>query len=571
MTLSLTTLCIGTVLVSFSSSAVGGEKGPTVRVQRTEIQVDRTGLEISQEYSTSALGGSQAFVTSGLDPLIWSVESDGTWLAQTASLGNDGTQVFHEHGQYQNHAQLYSAHDGNPATAVWSDEEYVDNSWRRVDSSKRAGVHISVHQELMAAQPSVRQAVLRKFSADGGQVGPDWTFESQVPIGAHGFTTGHVSADGGVICLLVFESGSVGTHLTVLDPATGTPLVETTLDTISGVHESELSSDGSTLVLASAIRRMIVDVTTGTVLHEQFTLSDPFYGALAISGNGALVAFGTLEKFILLQRDTVDGYSLAHERLLPSGTYCRRLALSEDGTVCVSGVHAFDDVNSMHLAAMRVDTGAVLMEKVLTGSGTYPNLVSDIQCSADGARFAVGAWGDEHGVSPEVVVFKTATGGLLLQENLPGSVYDLDFSPDGFSLAIAAKSVHATQWGGGGAVSLYRVPFAALRVHGIPRIGTSIEIEHSLRVGGSSRVLVATALAEEPVVDPTYGGGLFYLDPESIVADLPVVLAGSDNLASQSFHLSGEEAPVGSSLYLQAVDVHHGEMSGNWVRLTVLP
>lgn len=560
--------------LSVSALSLGQSNAGAGYWQKTSVLAGPTGLRLTHEHLLGSLlgGGSQQSALSGPNPLVWAVDSDGSWLAQTVGLGNEGTQVFTEHGIFLNDVLLYSAHDDNPPEAAWSEHQVVENFIREVASSSSGNVHVAVHQEFMGGQSYLKQAVLRKYTSSlNSAMTSDWEFRSPISIGTHEYSTVHTSADGSIVVLLVYDSPASATQLTVFDGASGAITLDVSLGTTNGALGTALSSDGGTVVLVSNVRRMIVDTGTGSVLHDELILSEPFYGALSISGDGALVATGSMGYFQILERTAGDVYTSGYQQDLSPTDFCRLIALSDDGTTCVIGSQAFGDESSFRLLTFDVTASVTLQSFEVAGAGTQLNFLEEIQCSASGERFAVGCWGDEDDLVPEVLVFETSTGDRLLEQALPGSVLDLDFSPDGRTLAVASKGVHATDWGGGGSISLYRVPRVSLTVSGVPHVGTVIEVEHEVREGTWSRVLVGTALADEPITDSAYGAGPLYLDPASIVAELPAELAGVDNLARSAFPRPEDDAPVGASFYLQAVDVDHVELSPDWVKLTILP
>lgn len=499
--------------------------------------------------------------------VLWTVASDGSWIADNVALGSWGTQVATLRGAFSLTSELYSAHDADPPAAIWQDVQSTIAFAQRVDSADRADVHVALHQEYADAQQSFRRAVLRKYTSFSGQ--PDWTYVSPILLGAGQRTDVHVSADGGTIVLLEPDTGVLNTRASVFGPDSAVPLVQLTLDTFGAFERSALSTDGTTLALIGLYKLLVVDLPTQQVTRSELLLGTPQYGGLALSGDGSLVATATLGSVRVLERDGQGAYQTAFTLDLGPNDYGRRLAFSEDGSTLVVGAHTAGEWDSARLLSIDVPTQTVLFDVALAGGGEHQFLFSEIECSADGRRIAAGTWGDADPAAPELLVFRRDSPIPLLVHQTPGSVLDLDLDPTGDRVAIASKGVHANVWGGGGRIELIEIPTVDLSVAGVPRPGTTVTVEHRARSGDDAQVLVSDALLEAPIEDPSLGEGVLWLDPAGLVT-LPAVVAGPDDVARTAFAIDGARA-VGDTLYLQAVDLSTGRLSRDWVALTLLP
>ncbi len=535
--------------------------------QRSLASISPQGLQLQIEQSALTGGGGAQYSTSG-PTLVWRYESDGTWLAGTVGLGDHGSQVFSEHGTFVNRTLLISAHDGNPPIPVWTDEVQVENFARMVSSAAEANVHVAIHQEFVDDLKIVRQTIVNKYTSSAAT--PDWTWTSPVGIVNHDYTEILVSGDGETIALVIHDSSANGARLTLLDPVTGAPVLDQTLDTFGIFQTAQLSPDGSTLALASALKLLVFDLPTATVVHEAFLFTSPQYGALALSGDGSLLATGTLGSFTLLQRGAAGGYSTLFTEPLAGSTFCRRLALSADGSTVVAGLQLLGDKNTVLLRAFDTASQEMTLDLEFAGTGGYDNLIQEIDCSDNGLRFAVGLWGDEGQTVPEVLLYQREMAVPLVIDDLPGSVTELELSGDGRWLAVSSKGVHANVWGGGGAISLYAAGFVDLCLTGTPSLGKTMLVEHQLREGATSTILIATALADEPISDHAYGSGLLYLDPATTTV-LGIDVADENNVAMIPFSLSDDPLEIGQVYYLQGWDLESPRLSANWVKVTVLP
>ncbi|MFT7670390.1 MAG: WD40 repeat protein [Planctomycetota bacterium] len=558
------------VLLAPTSTCLG-QLSTTENLHRSWACQNSGGLEVRQESSSFACssvgGGTQALLASG-NSLVWSLTSDGSWISQTVALGNEGTQVVSEFGSYLNNVLMLSSHDGGVATPVWSDESTELNFFRQVASAANADLHLSLHEEYVDANQSWRRAVLRCYTSASSAV--LWEYESDVLIAGHDHVWTGSSNDGETVVLLVHDNNLSETRISIFASDSGTPVFETGVSTLGGFESAMVSGDGSALVVSSPLKTVIYDLAAKTVLHTVYTIGQEQYGSVAISESGSRVALGTPGDITVLERGSLGIYSEVLVEELPLGTSVRCLALSADGTTLVAGLQKFGQLDDVGILAMEIDGQEVLLDLELDGGGSgVQNLIESIECSANGSRFAVGLWGDEENLVPEVIVYDTGTGHQILSEHLPGSVNAIDFSPNGKWLAVASKGVHANEWGTGGSVWLYRVGVVDVTIHSIPEAGLPIEVAHHVRVGTNSQVLVSTALLPTPLEGSSYGAGKLYLDPDFIV-ELPVTVASTENQAVVPFDIPAS-ASVGAIYYVQAVDFDAGELSKDWVKVTVLP
>lgn len=509
-------------------------------------------------------------MVTGNSSLVWSLDSDNTWIAETVGLGNEGTQVITEHGFYANEVALLSSHVEGAAASIWSDQENEYNFVRHVASSRSSDVHISVHQEYVDSSFTQRRSVLRRYSSASST--PLWTYESGALITNHTHSWGTVSANGQVIVLLVYDEHHGSTRATFFSADSPVPVHEELISTLAGFEEAELSDDGSTMVISARHKQTIYDLTTFSVAHSVYTLGQPQHGGVGISADGSTVTFGTPGALSVFERDEFGAYQQAFVFDLPPGAFLRSPTLSADGLTLVAGVQSFGNSSDARFVVVDLPTQSIQLDVQLQGGGHLQNFIQDIQCSSDGSRFAIGMWGDENDLVPELVVYSLDVPNPsqpVLAEHLPGSVNSLEFSADGEWLAVASKGVHANVWGTGGAVSLYRIGLVDVSISGVPIAGSSVTLKHQLRAGTNSRVLVSSGLLDTPDENSTYGAGTLYLDPQSIV-ELPATISTEFHVAETAFEIPAG-TPVGTTYYMQAIDLDSAELSRDWVKLTVVP
>lgn len=499
--------------------------------------------------------------------LQWTLASDGSWIADAISVGNHGTQVFTEYGAYANRAVLLSSHDVSPPAPVWEEVGVVSNQHRSVVSSHERDVHVAMHQRLREGSTSVRRAVLRKYSSVPGA--QDWSREIPVDIQGHSYNRVGISSDGRRIVAVVYDFAQGKTRVELLSDLGEQPLAVHMVQTMGPFLGLALSSDARKLMLASSMRITILDVDTGAIELNRSLSSAPNYGAVALSGNGRMAAFGTIGQIWLFERGEQGTYEQLQSLSLPQAVYCRRVAISDDASTLVAGLFLTSNPGRAHVRAYDLASGAITMERLLQGSGTFQNQVERISFSADGQRFAVGLWGDEGGIVPEVLVFERDQSEPVFTYDLPGSVMALDLSPRGDFLAVASKGVHANVAGGGGAFWLFRTSPSDLGLEGVPSIGAGVAVAHRLEAGNSSRVLVAPFLGAQP---ETFGpAGTLYLDRASMRFLSGTRAAGTDGVARHPLAIPSDPTLIGTSLYYQGLEVGPRRLSKDWVKMTLLP
>ncbi len=509
-----------------------------------------------------ALGASPA-------SLVWAYHSDGTWIAESLAVAANGTRLFAKHGSVNAHALLLSGHDANPPTPVWQDTAVSYNVQRDVVAPEKAQYVLTLEQQSTHMGAGVSYVVLNKYGLEAPVA--EWTYASPIALyGTQSLSAVRVSEDGGRIALAIYDASASATKLIVLQPDSETPVLEADIPTFGNFRVFALSADGSVAVFGSDARLSFVDVATGSVLYQTNLFGSPQFGALTIDGTGQRIAFGTLNHVRIYERLTGGGYSLTQQHPLEPGSFARRAALSADGSTLVLGVSRQGNTQAMRVMALDLVAQSVLLDVELEGQGSLQNVVSSISVTPNGHRFAIGSWGDEGAIVPQVLVYRRDGPLPVLSEYLPGSVLDLELSPDGYHLAVAAKGVHANVMGGGGAFYLFEVGRIDVDVLGVPRVGSTVHLRQRLRPGAVGRVLTSSSLADSPAPAPELGEGLFYLDPASYLA-LPEGQAPDGGGLLTPYVIPDDPSLVGTTIYLQGQQVDEPRLSRNWIPLTILP
>lgn len=496
----------------------------------------------------------------------WSFDSDGSWLAETVSIGNEGSQVFAEYGAYLNSRALFSASDANPPAPVWSDTQTEFNFEREVASAARAGVHASIHHEYADANQVWKHAVLRCYSSSSAT--PDWSYQFATLIGNGDSSAIRISDDGTLLVAAIYNAGTMKTEVSVFGAGSSTPQLSFLVDTFGAFEAFVVSGDGTTAAFRSGMRLVIVDLQSGATLLDQFQVNSTFYGGLDISGDGDDVAMGTASSLLRYERQGTGSYVQVETLQLGAGNFCAALGLAADGSTLYYVVNNFSTPSLATVRGRETTTGTALCSWQVAGSGSYLNLASEVCVSEDGERIAVGLMGDEGQTVPELLFFRAGVNAPIAAWDAPGSVVSLDMSPSGHNVAAAVRGSHSTQFSQGGAILLFETPDLDLVVDGVPTLGSTIELKQQLRQSAIARVIVAPSLDASPQFFPS--AGLLYLD-RSLLTWLPAGGANAQGEVVTSYTLPSTPSLIGASLYFQGVGLAPRDLSDNFVKLTILP
>lgn len=497
---------------------------------------------------------------------LWSFPSDGSWQPETVALGADGSEVFSEYGSYLNERVLLSVHDSDPPTPVWSDGEQLWNHYRAVDSASQGSTHAALHQEYIDSTMTWRRPVLRKYST--GSDTPDWVYESSVLISSSSNADVRVSTDGSQVTAVVYDVSGGQTRLSVFDASSPTPTSEFSVDTGGAFEAFEVSGDGKVIALRSQLKLSVVDLESGAVRLSKYYFYSPFAGGLSLSGDGSVVAMATGSELQVFEWNG-SAYGEPALATLPSGGYSPAVAVSGDGSRVAAGTNYYNQQGDFRVQCWDVEGLVNRLDHATSAPGTTPNVVSALRLSADGDTIAVGLWGDEGETVPELLVLSPDHPGDLASADLPGSVMDMDLSPDGRRVVVAAKGAHATDFGNGGGLYLFQVGDRDFRLHGAPQIGATVTFSQQHEAEAYGVVLSAPQLASEPQVFP--GVGSLLLDAGSLSVLPSIVPTDGNGVAYVPHQIPNEASLVGTTSYYQGFGLRPRKLSEDFVRVTVLP
>lgn len=506
---------------------------------------------------------------------LWSHASGSgaeNWNAKVVSIGDHGSQVLTSFGSFNDFTRLFSAYDQNPPVPVWQDSSGQTTQRHRVSSSKMADVHATLHDVHSGSPFNTRNVVVRKYTSSSGT--PDWVYTFPEVTNGHDRTAVHVSDDGDCVAALMHNIYTGEVDVAVFTPdsdLTGGPAATYSVSVSGPMASSRLSSDGSTLMVRSNARIRLLNALDGTLRHDVFVLGGTPY-ADAISGDGSALAYSTYND-VKVYRENANGTFGAPAILDVDGTnYCGALDIDDGSTRVAMGFNYFNSANEFLTVRVQVrdlaNTNVILVDDTLAGSGAHQNLVSDIELSSDGRRVAVGLWGDEAGLVPEVCVYATNQSEPIATFETPGSVNAVAFSADGTKLAVASKAVHANVVASGGRIDLYQIGERDLEMQGVPSIGNTVTFDLHGREGKHAVLLSAPALDDPPTV---FGNiGTLHLKRTALSAT-PMGTVGSTEWISKDYTIPNNAALIGTTTYFQGFLSSPRELSKSFVAMTILP
>ncbi len=516
--------------------------------------------------STCVLAAALTRTTDAQTGALWVRSDNGAgWIGKCVSLGAQGTQVFTEIEFGQDHAELLSGFDTNPALPVWQNMLPIEGANSTVDSAENVDIHVSAHQIVLNNNNSTKHTVISKYTSASST--PSWTYTFPGTTGGNARVS--ISDNGQRIVAGSFDNMANTLNLAVFSPSSGTPMWSGNLTNFAmAIRGWSLSSDGALLYVASASMLTIFDLNTHANV-AQYVLTSSVDGCHSMSGDGRVFAYGGFNFVDVWEKNaTGSGYTKTYTRNLAGSYVCTHVAVSGNGASVAWSFNGFDTNNHVRVECLDVASKQIRMTDEAVGSGTLQNVCSDIAICRDGTRFVVGLWGDEAGLCPEVRMYRSNQNVPVALYNLPGSVYDVDISADGEHVAVASKAVHANLYAGGGSIRYYAFEPQDIRCSGIPAPGSTVEFAMQGPHSSQARLLWAPSQAATPT---SFGNvGLLYLNRLQMhTVAVPATDATGETMAQ--YTLPAGAGQIGSTLYFQGYFTAPRRLTQDFVRVTILP
>ncbi len=498
---------------------------------------------------------------------VWSHESGSgaeNWNANVVSIGDHGTQVLTSYGSFTDFTRLFSVFDQSPPSPVWQDAGTVTTQRHRVASAEEADVHATLHDIDSGSAFNTRNVLVHKYSSASSTA--DWTYTFPEITNGHEATAVHVSKDGQRIVAMMHNIYQNETDIAVFGPDSGVPTHFYSIGLNTPMVANLLSADGSTIYLRSNTKVVLFDLNTGLIRHENIVFGGVPYSD-AIAGDGSVYAYSTYTN-IKVYREVAGEFVDPEVITVPGDNYCAQLGISDDGSILALGFNYYDQWLRVRVQARSLVTGDVLLDESLQGGGSLQNLISALSLSADGERLAIGLWGDEDDLVPEVSVYSTSEGMQIASFETPGSVNSVDFSDDGSKLVVASKKTHANTVASGGRIDLYHIGSRDFQMTGVPRVGSTVQFTFKARTGKKAVLFSSPALASSPIFIPVLG--TMELD-DTQISSTPMGIVGAGDTITSDFVIPNDPALIGTTIYFQGFASAPRELSKSWVAMTILP
>jgi hypothetical protein len=492
---------------------------------------------------------------------LWSRPDQGeNWIGRVVSLGNHGTEVFTEFDTASDRSELLSGFDVMPVTPVW--DVWVPSSSQdaKVDAANDSSVFVSCRQIPVTGSTGPRNVIVSKYTEAHTS---EWSYT--FPGTTQSTARVMISKDGQRIVAGMLDSAA-NLEIAVFDVSSNVPISFSTLLCGPQLRAFLLSSDGSTVYWASGTTCNVWDVATHSP-RAQFVLFQSL-DCHAISGDGSVFAYGGFNTLDIFERQTAGNYVHTFQWNEPGQAVCGRIEISDDSSTLVTGFNIWDLNLGVRIRAIDLPTKTVTMSDAPMGGGTLQNIVSDIAVSENGSRFVVGLWGDEAGLCPELRLYRRDQDAPVALYDYPGSIFDVDISPDGKRVAAAAKAVHANTYAGGGRIDLYSFDDEDFVAHGVPTLGDKVRFSMSGTANSQARLLISPAAASVPFRFQNVG--TLYLN-RNLMYSVPIGTTDAAGSLQYDFQLTNDPSAIGSTLCFQGFSTFPRRLTNSWVELTVLP
>ena len=507
---------------------------------------------------------------------VWTHSSaTAGWIPHSVALGNHGSQAVMSADGFEGFSRSIHCGVDDPAAAFWSSSSPV--FWRgtrivsfdddrNVDSKICQATLECLHSDYFTPwTPRVRI-----FHANGTQAGASYTFPMSAAAAVAPSTGLTAAKDGNTIAAAVFDPQVNQIRLAVFKDRSPQPTATFLLSSFGPISSMVGSADGSTVVVVSTTFTFVVD-TRGAGSVTTLGNFGGTTGAAAVSGNGDTLVRTNLAGDVSIYRRSGSTYDFVASRGSSSPDVgCRHLALSEDGRWLASGWNHSPSYLQIHLEVWDLQGSTItpVFQDQRTASGSFTNTVKDVDISSDGQFVAVGLSGDGTGLSPEVLGYQRNLGtgqwSNVLAHNLPGSVQDLDISPDGRGLVVGSKSVHDNILGGGGRTDYFNMTVRDGVLGGRPQIGQTVTLRFQVTPGSP----VTIFRNERYAPNPTSFGSIGQLKLRRVGMDIHWT-GTADGTGLVEVPVVLEAAQAGRTIHFQAFATSPRRLSEDTVTITV--
>ena len=218
----------------------------------------------------------------------------------------------------------------------------------------------------------------------------------------------------------------------------------------SGGYNAHLVlSENNEKILISQYYDAIIYSDVGDLLF-QTSIAGGSQCTPAISDDGNIFAFGSLSGYrTVYEYNTISQtYELKWQYQFGGRDYIwvNAVAISGNGSIIAFGsLQNENQINSGELAVFNVESNEPLWI-----FQSVNDLISDIDISEDGSVIAASGWGPEDDSDNDFWFFNTSSNEPVFSYNCQGSPIDIELSDDGSRCIVGGKAVHCRIMGHGG-------------------------------------------------------------------------------------------------------------------------
>lgn len=459
--------------------------------------------------------------------LRWSraASASDAWLPRSVAFAADDNFVWVSALGASSHLELDSASDAAAPLLDRDDALAGAISVLSVAAGKNRDALFSVAQHPQPDATHRRTRVARYGPLAAGAPGgfaPDWTYDPGPIVNG----PARIACDerGTKLFVALWNDALGAVRLDVLDGASGA-LLGTSQLPAANLNDLAVSADGTRAIIGAGLDLYVCDAGANVVHHS---LRASSVRGVCVSADGALVGAGGIASFDVLAASG-GGYASAFSIIGAGNELVSRAELSRDGSTLAIGWWTYTTGVALRLEAVDVASHARLWQWSQQGPvGGFQNVPEAVRVTADGARIALGTWGDGS-ATPEVLLFDRSSGTPRFTFDVPGSVLALALDATGTRVAVGVKDAHANQFASTGSIRMYDTGERELCATSQPRTGGVLELS-ARRAGASDVLFLAGRRSNVPILLPGTIGVLWLRRAPLSVIVVPADASGRADL-----------------------------------------
>lgn len=496
-----------------------------------------------------------------------SASSQANW--RTVAIGASGSQVVSNPEGGSGSVALFAAALAPSTPVIWADNTSAQAGAGIVRAAADSDQYATLFFEATGAGANV-QYVPKLSLRRSSQPVSLWT-KTFAPItsGLVGLPYGlFVSEQGTRIVAWWYDSAQTKTYWAGYSES-GAAQFAVSMVTYLPPQASAADSELTRFVLGFPTLTLVMDAGSGALVKSLYSTAGLPTKAIGIAAHGDIVVVGNTTGTLDVFRSAAAPLGFAYTIPAFSDHMPSSAAISANGQTLVLGSRSSADPQA-HLVRF-FDLGpsqaTARGSQGFHASGILASLITDLAVSRNGEVVAVSTTGDQNDLLPSLLAFRRESTGYVanFSTTLPGTVYDLDLSPDGRVLAAASSTMHYMQSTQTGVVDAFDLG-GDISVRGVPHGGSNVVVEQKAGAGLPCILLVSDALAPTPTVFAGMGS-LLLATPVRIAT----AVADAAGVARYDFSLPAGSSYWGHTYYTQAMSLIERRLTKNYAPVTVVP